>query len=176
MVVVTEDFRGCFAGPKVKIHEIFVGGVNTFLLRATPPKKRVKMSEAIHTISRCKHVLYCFMFFLLPRYHSDGHLSNHPFNKTGPVFFSCHLHTAKEDACPEAGFHTFHEREAFRGLPQLRHDDVMLPEDVYEDLVPVLRKDVRAQWQQRMEAFCGEKGERMKNQSVILVLGLLFLR
>lgn len=49
----------------------------------------------------------------------------------------------------------------------------MLPEDVYEDLVPVLRKDVRAQWQQRMEAFCGEKGERMKNQSVIVVLGLL---
>lgn len=89
------------------------------------------------------------------------------------TLFSCHLHTAKKDASLQAGFHTFHEREAFRGLPQLRHDDVMLPEDVYEDLVPVLRKDVRAQWQQRMEAFCGEKGERMKNQSVILVLGLL---
>ncbi len=56
-------------------------------------------------------------------------------------------------AHPQAGFHTFAEREAFRGLPQQRHDDAMLPEDVYEDLVPVLRKDVRAQWQQRMEAW-----------------------
>jgi len=63
---------------------------------------------------------------------------------------------------PEAGFHTFHEREAFRGLPQLRHDDVMLPEDVYEDLVPVLRKDVRAQWQQRMEEE--ELDETLKKQ------------
>ena len=49
----------------------------------------------------------------------------------------------------------------------------MLPEDVYEDLVPVLRKDVRAQWQQRMEAFCGEKGEKDEESECDLGFGFV---
>ena len=52
----------------------------------------------------------------------------------------------------QAGFRTFAEREACHGLPQKVDPDSLLPEDVYEDLVPVLRNDVRDQWKHRIQA------------------------
>lgn len=92
-----EDFRGCFAGPKVKIHEIFLGGVNTCLLRAPPQKK----GEDFWSYSHHLKVETCFILFyvfLLPRYH--GHLSNHPFNKTGPLFFRATSTLRKKTRAP----------------------------------------------------------------------------
>ena len=57
----------------------------------------------------------------------------------------------------QAGFRTFAEREARHGLPQKVDPDSLLPEDVYEDLVPVLRNDVRDQWKHRIQAGIGSK-------------------
>lgn len=63
---------------------------------------------------------------------------------------------------PEAGFRTFAEREARHGLPQKVDPDSLLPEDVYEDLVPVLRNDVRDQWKHRIQD--GDLDETLKSQ------------
>ena len=53
----------------------------------------------------------------------------------------------------EAGFRTFAERETVR-VPQ-RNDpgsvDLPLPEDVYEELVPLLRSEVQGRWKCRIE-------------------------
>ncbi|CAJ1373349.1 unnamed protein product [Effrenium voratum] len=54
---------------------------------------------------------------------------------------------------PEAGFRTFAERETVR-VPQ-RNDpgsvELPLPEDVYEELVPLLRSEVQGRWKCRIE-------------------------
>ena len=51
----------------------------------------------------------------------------------------------------EAGFRSYAERQSVRDLPQKASP--LLPEDVYEDLVPVLRKEVLEQWKRREDPF-----------------------
>lgn len=51
----------------------------------------------------------------------------------------------------EAGFRTYTERQSVRDLPQ--RASPLLPEDVYEDLVPVLRREVMDQWKRREDRW-----------------------
>mmetsp|Transcript_419 Transcript_419/g.866 ORF Transcript_419/g.866 Transcript_419/m.866 type:complete len:388 (-) Transcript_419:152-1315(-) len=64
---------------------------------------------------------------------------------------------------PEAGFRTYAERESIRQLPEPSfRDDLLLEEDVYEDLVAVLKDEILELWKKRLQD--GDIDEELQKQ------------